>query len=48
LALLGSGRINVKPLISRTFEFREGVEAFNFAVKPPADCVKAQIRLASE
>jgi D-xylulose reductase len=48
LALMGSGRINVEPLISRTFEFRESVEAFNFAVKPPADCVKAQIRVASE
>src|SRR5215469_13472488 len=48
LALMGSGRINVKPLISRTFEFRESVAAFNFAVKPPPDCVKAQIRLASE
>ena len=48
LALMGSGRINVKPLISRTFEFRESVEAFNFAVKPPADCVKAQIRVVSE
>ena len=48
LALLGSGRINVKPLISRTFEFQESVAAFNFAVKPPPDCVKAQIRLASE
>jgi D-xylulose reductase len=48
LALMGSGRINVKPLISRTFEFRDSVEAFDFALKPPADCVKAQIRVASE
>ena len=41
LALMGSGKINVKPLISRTFDFQDSVNAFNFAVKMPADCVKA-------
>src|ERR1700746_496367 len=46
LALMGSGKINVKPLISRTFDFQDSVNAFNFAVKMPADCVKAQIRVA--
>jgi D-xylulose reductase len=45
LALMGSGKIDVKPLISRTFDFRDSVAAFNFAVKMPADCVKAQIKL---
>ena len=45
LALMGSGKINLKPLISRTFDFRDSVAAFNFAVKMPADCVKAQIKL---
>ena len=36
LALMGSGKIDVKPLISRTFEFRVGsIEAFDFAVKMP-------------
>src|SRR5215468_3507934 len=46
LALMGSGKIDLKPLISQTFEFQEGVAAFNFALKMPADCVKAQIRVA--
>jgi D-xylulose reductase len=48
LALMGSGKIGLKPLISRTFEFQEGVNAFNFAVKMPPDCVKAQIRVGAE
>ena len=46
LALMGSGKINLKPLISRTFEFRDSVQAFNFALKMPSDCVKAQIHVA--
>lgn len=48
LALMGSGKINLKPLISRTFEFRESVTAFDFALKMPPDCVKAQIRVGAE
>jgi D-xylulose reductase len=48
LALMGSGKIDVKPLISRTFEFRDSIEAFDFAVKMPPDCVKAQIEMASQ
>lgn len=48
LALMGSGKIDVKPLISRTFEFKDSIEAFNFAVKMPPDCVKAQIKLGSQ
>ncbi|MBW0001501.1 MAG: NAD(P)-dependent alcohol dehydrogenase [Verrucomicrobia bacterium] len=47
LALMGSGKINLKPLISRTFEFRESVAAFDFALKMPPDCVKAQIRVSA-
>jgi D-xylulose reductase len=46
LALMASGKIDLKPLISRTFEFQESIDAFNFALKPPPDCVKAQIRVA--
>jgi D-xylulose reductase len=46
LALMGSGKINLKPLISRTFDFEDSVAAFNFALKMPADCVKAQIQVA--
>jgi D-xylulose reductase len=48
LALMGSGKIDLKPLISRTFEFKESVNAFNFALKMPPDCVKAQIHVGAE
>jgi D-xylulose reductase len=48
LALMGSGKIDVKPLISRTFEFRDSVAAFNFALKMPPNCVKAQIHMVSQ
>jgi len=48
LALMGSGKIDLNPLISRTFEFQEGVDAFNFALKMPADCVKAQIHVGAK
>ena len=45
LALMGSGRINVKPLITDTFAFADGVRAFDFAVQMPPTSVKAQITL---
>jgi len=45
---MGSGKIDVKPLISRTFEFRDSIEAFDFALKMPPDCVKAQIQMVSQ
>ncbi len=45
LALLGSGQINVKPLITRRFAFQDSVEAFNFAAHLPAEQVKVQIEL---
>jgi D-xylulose reductase len=45
---MGSGKIDLKPLISRTFEFKESVNAFNFAVKMPPDCVKAQIYVGAK
>jgi len=48
LALMGSGKINLKPLISRTFEFRDSIAAFDFALKLPPDCVKAQIQIVSQ
>jgi D-xylulose reductase len=46
LALMGSGKIDLKPLINRTFAFKDSVEAFNFALKLPPDVVKAQIHVA--
>ncbi|MFI0842983.1 NAD(P)-dependent alcohol dehydrogenase [Mesorhizobium sp. IMUNJ 23232] len=46
IALMGSGRVDLKPLISATFPFEESVVAFDRAVEArPAD-VKLQIRLA--
>jgi D-xylulose reductase len=43
LALMGSGKINVKPLITDRFAFADSVAAFDFAVHMPATSVKAQI-----
>ena len=45
LALLGSGKIDVKPLITETFPFEDSVEAFDFASNMPPSSVKAQIEL---
>ena len=46
LALMASGRIDVKPLITDRFRFEEGVQAFEFASTMPPGSVKAQIELA--
>jgi D-xylulose reductase len=45
LALMGSGKIDVKPLITDIFDFKDSVRAFDFALKMPATSVKAQIVL---
>lgn len=45
LALMGSGKINVKPLITDKFAFADSVRAFDFAVQMPPTSVKAQIEL---
>ena len=42
---MASGKLDVKPLITDKFSFRESVEAFNFAAKMPATSVKAQIEM---
>lgn len=45
VAMLASGAIDVKPLITRKFEFKDSVKAFEIAASaPPAD-VKMQIEL---
>ena len=46
LALMGSGKIDVKPLITDTFAFADSVAAFDFASHLPPTSVKAQIELS--
>ena len=45
LALMGSGKIDLKPLITNRFTFEQSVRAFDFACNMPPDAVKAQIEL---
>ena len=45
VAMLGSGKIDVKPLITDTFPFAESVKAFDFACHMRPASVKAQIRM---
>jgi D-xylulose reductase len=45
LALMGSGRIDVKPLVTDRYEFQDSVAAFDYAVKPRPESVKVQIEL---
>ncbi len=45
LALMGSGKIDVKPLLTDRFTFADSVAAFDFAVHMPPTSVKAQIDL---
>lgn len=48
LALMGSGRLNVKPLITDTFTFPESKEAFDYALHMPATSVKVQITVSRD
>ncbi len=45
VAMLASGAIDVKPLITRTFDFSESVAAFDLAASAPSGDVKMQIEL---
>ncbi len=45
IALIGSGRVDLKPLISETFSFEESIKAFERAVEGRPDDVKLQIVL---
>lgn len=45
LKLMASGKIDVKPLITDTFKFEEGIQAFEFAANMPSSSVKSQIVL---
>jgi D-xylulose reductase len=45
VALMESGKIDVRPLITDTFSFADSVAAFDFAANMPPSSVKAQIEL---
>jgi len=45
IAMLASGAIDVSPLITRTFDFEQSIEAFELAATAPKGEVKMQIRM---
>ena len=45
IALMGSGKVDLKPLISHTFAFKDSVAAFDRAVEARPGDVKIQIKL---
>jgi D-xylulose reductase len=45
LALMGSGQIDVKPLITDRFPFEESIQAMEFARHMPPTSVKAQVEI---
>lgn len=45
IALMASGRVDLKPLISETFAFRDAIAAFDRAVEARPTDVKLQIRM---
>lgn len=47
LALMGSGKINLKPLITEVYPFARSIEAFDYASHRPPTSVKVQIEVAS-
>jgi D-xylulose reductase len=48
VALLGSGKIDLKPLVSRTYPFAQAVEAFEFAAEGRPEVVKVQIEMPAD
>ncbi len=47
IALLGSGKVDLKPLISETFAFKDSIAAFDRAVEARPTDVKIQIKLGA-
>ena len=45
LALMGAGKINLKSLITESFDFKEGIKAFEHAAKMNPGSIKTQIVL---
>ncbi|MCL4249765.1 MAG: NAD(P)-dependent alcohol dehydrogenase [Anaerolineae bacterium] len=48
IALIASGQLNVRPLITDTFSFAESVQAFEYAAHMPPTSVKVQIEVAKD
>jgi D-xylulose reductase len=46
LALMGSGKIDVKPLLTDTFAFQDSIKAFEYAIHAKPTTVKIQIVLS--
>jgi len=46
LALMGAGKIDLKPLITETYSFEKSIEAYDYAVSPKPTSVKVQIEVA--
>ena len=45
LALMGSGKLDIKPLLTNRFPFDQSIEAFNFCCHMPPTSVKAVIEM---
>jgi D-xylulose reductase len=45
LALMGSGRIDLKPLITERYSFEKSIDAFDYALNRRPTSVKIQIEL---
>ncbi len=45
LRLMGAGKIDLKPFITDTFTFKEGIRAFEYACTPKPGSVKVQIEM---
>ena len=45
VAMLASGKNDVAPLITDTYAFRDGIEAFDYTRSAPPGTVKAQIEI---
>jgi D-xylulose reductase len=46
LSLMGSGKIDLTPLITETFAFDDSIKAYEYAVNPSPSSVKVQIKVA--
>ncbi|TDA80606.1 NAD(P)-dependent alcohol dehydrogenase, partial [Halomonas marinisediminis] len=47
IALLASGKVDLKPLISATFPFEDSIAAFDRAVEARPTDVKIQIKMGA-